>query len=119
MAVVLSLVWPAWLAIARVGVIRLGLPLMIAAPVVWVATEYVRAYMFTGFPWYYLAHTQYRHLPLIQIADFSGSLGLSLLMAVATAFVVDALTLPLLRPSPRGPRLDAPRWPDAPGCSPR
>lgn len=104
MATVLSLVWPLALAITRVGVIRLGLPLMIAAPVVWVATEYVRAYMFTGFPWYYLAHTQYRHPALIQIADFAGSLGLSLLMAAASAFVVDALTLPLLRPSPRGPR---------------
>ena len=105
MALVLSLVWPIFLALARFGVRRLGLPLMIAAPVVWVATEYVRAYMFTGFPWYYLAHSQYRHLPLIQIADFSGSLGLSLLMAVAGAFVVDAMTLPLFRPSPRGPRL--------------
>jgi apolipoprotein N-acyltransferase len=108
MAGVLSLFWPAWLAMTRLGTIRLGLPLMIAAPVVWVASEYVRAYMFTGFPWYYLAHTQYRHLPLIQIADFSGSLGLSLLMATAGAFVVDALTLPLLHPSPRGPRLTRP-----------
>ena len=105
MALVLSTVWPIFLALARLGVGRLGLPLMIAAPVVWVATEYVRAYMFTGFPWYYLAHTQYRHLPLIQIADVSGSLGLSLLMAAASAFVVDAMTLPLFRPTPRGPRL--------------
>ena len=105
MALVLSLVWPIFLAIARFAVRRLGLPLMIAAPIVWVATEYVRAYMFTGFPWYYLAHTQYRHLPLIQIADFSGSLGLSVLIAVASAFVVDAITLPLFRPTPRGPRL--------------
>ncbi len=108
MALVLSLVWPAWLAITRLGVIRLGLPLMVAAPIVWVATEYARAYMFTGFPWYYLAHTQYRHLPLIQVADFAGSLGLSLLMAAAGAFAADALTLPLLRPTPRGPRLTRP-----------
>lgn len=105
MALVLSAVWPIFLALARLGVRRLGLPLMVAAPVVWVATEYVRAYMFTGFPWYYLAHTQYRHLPLIQIADVSGSLGLSLLMAAASAFVVDAMTLPLFRSTPRGPRL--------------
>ena len=29
----------------------------------------------TGFPWYYLGHSQHRFLPLIQIADFAGALG--------------------------------------------
>jgi apolipoprotein N-acyltransferase len=108
MAAVLSLLWPLFLLLARLGVRRLGLPLMIAAPIVWTAIEYVRAYLFTGFPWYYLAHSQYRHLALIQMADVTGSLGLSLLMAGASALVVDALTLPLLRPSTRGPRLTRP-----------
>jgi apolipoprotein N-acyltransferase len=108
MATVLSLVWPIALAITRVGVLRLGLPLMVAGPIVWVATEYVRAYMFTGFPWYYLAHSQWQHIPLIQIADLAGSLGVSLLMAAASAFLADVLTLPLLRPSPKGPRLTRP-----------
>jgi apolipoprotein N-acyltransferase len=108
MAMVLSTLWPLFLAIARVGTQQLKLPLMLAAPIVWVALEYVRAYMFTGFPWYYLAHTQYRQLAFIQIADFSGSLGLSFLMAVSSALVVDILTLPLLRPTPRGPRLTRP-----------
>ncbi len=110
MATVLSLVWPAALAIIRVGVLKLGLPLMVAGPIVWVATEYARAYMFTGFPWYYLAHSQWQHIWLIQVADLTGSLGLSLLMAAASAFVADALTLPLLRPSPKGPRWTRPMW---------
>lgn len=105
MAAVLSTLWPVFLALARLAVLRLKLPLMIAAPIVWVALEYVRAYMLTGFPWYYLAHSQYRILPVIQVADFAGALGLSLIMAAVTAFGVDALTLPLLRPTPRGPRL--------------
>ncbi len=108
MAFALSLLWPAFLAITRHAVGRLDLPVMLVAPIVWTAIEYVRAYLLTGFPWYYLAHSQYRQLALIQVADFAGSLGLSLLMAAANAFVADALTLPLLRPTRRGPRLTRP-----------
>ena len=52
---------------------------MMAAPIVWVGLEYGRAYFLSGFPWYYLAHSQFRHLYLIQIADFASSLGISLL----------------------------------------
>lgn len=107
MATALSLLWPLFLALARAGT-KLGLPLMIAAPVVWTAIEYVRAYLVTGFPWYYLAHSQYRQVVLIQTADFAGALGLSLLMAATSAFVADLLTLPLFRPTPDGPRLARP-----------
>ena len=101
----LSAWWPGFLALARLAVLRLRLPLMIAAPVLWVGLEYVRAYVLTGFPWYYLAHSQHRVLPLIQIADFAGALGVSLLIALVNAWWVDLLTLPLLRPTDRGPRL--------------
>ena len=58
--------------------------------------EYIRAYFLSGFPWYYLAHSQYRRLYLIQVADFTGSLGISLLIVVFNALVVDLLSLPLL-----------------------
>jgi apolipoprotein N-acyltransferase len=105
MALVLSTLWPIFLGLSRLAVNGLGLPVTMAAPIVWTAIEYVRAYMFTGFPWYYLAHTQYRQLPLIQIADFSGALGLTFLMAAASALLADALTLPIFRKTPRGPRL--------------
>ena len=105
MALALSFFWPAFLALTRVGTRRLGLPLMIAAPIVWVALEYVRAYVVTGFPWYYLAHSQHDALPLIQIADLTGSLGVSFVIAVVNAWLADVLTLPLLGPSLSGPRL--------------
>src|SRR5262245_62109082 len=71
MALALSFWWPAFLLICRLGVLRLGLPLMVAAPVVWVGLEFSRAHIFTGFPWYYLAHSQHEMLPLIQISDIS------------------------------------------------
>ena len=89
----------------RLAVHRLKLPLMLGAPIVWVALEYVRAYICTGFPWYYLAHSQHAILPVIQIADFAGSLGVSVVIVVVNAWIVDLLTLPLLRPGTARPRL--------------
>jgi apolipoprotein N-acyltransferase len=105
MAAVLACFWPVFVGLSRWAVFRLRLPLVVAAPIVWVALEYVRAYLVSGFPWYYLAHTQHAFLPLIQVADLTGSLGLSLLVAVVNAWVVELMTLPLLRQTPRGSRL--------------
>ncbi len=96
MALVFSLWWPGFLALTRWAVFRLQLPLILAAPIIWVGGEFLRAYFLSGFPWYYLAHSQFRRLYLIQIADFTGSLGISFLIAVVNALVVDLLTLPLL-----------------------
>jgi len=100
MALFLSAWWPAFLFLARFARRRLDLPIMLAAPVLWVALEYVRAYVLTGFPWYYLAHSQYRQVYLTQVADFSGALGLSFVIAMTNAFWVDLVTLPLLRAKP-------------------
>ena len=108
MALALSAFWPAFLALTRLAVRRLDLPLMLAAPVVWVGLEYVRAFILSGFPWYYLAHSQHAVLPVIQAADLTGSLGVSFVIAVVNAWVVDLITLPLLRPTADGPRLTGP-----------
>jgi len=105
MAFVLSLWWPAFVALTRLAVLRLRLPLIIAAPILWVGLEYSRQYAFTGFPWYYLAHSQHQVLPVIQIADFSGALGISWLIATVNAWCTDLFTLPLFQPTPQGPRL--------------
>lgn len=103
---VFALWWPLFLALARWARFRLGVPLILAAPIAWVTTEYLRAYFLTGFPWYYLAHSQYRYLYVIQISDITGSLGVSLLIAMANAWLVELATTPLLRSAPgRPPRL--------------
>jgi apolipoprotein N-acyltransferase len=94
-----------FLALTRWAHFRLRVPLIVAAPIIWVAVEYMRAYFLTGFPWYYLAHSQFRYLNVIQIADITGSLGVSLLIAIVNAWVVDLMTLPLLRPTSGGSRL--------------
>ncbi|WP_165224987.1 apolipoprotein N-acyltransferase [Aquisphaera insulae] len=105
MATFLSLWWPTVLGLCRLAVFRLRIPLLIAAPIVWVALEYFRAHVLTGFPWYYLGHSQYRFLTLIQIADTTSALGISFLVVMVNACVVDLMTLPLLYATPRGPRL--------------
>ena len=79
MALVFSLWWPGFLALAAGPSFafrsRSSWPLPSSGSV----GEYLRAYFLSGFPWYYLAHSQFRHLYVIQIADFTGSLGISLL----------------------------------------
>ncbi|WP_165249700.1 apolipoprotein N-acyltransferase [Paludisphaera soli] len=105
MALIFSAWWPGFLALTRHAVFTLKIPLMMAAPILWVGLEHVRAFILSGFPWYYLGHSQYRAIPLIQIADVTGALGLSFLIVMVNALIVDLLTLPLLRRSPSGPRL--------------
>ena len=105
MSLVFSCWWPLFMVVARLAVFRLRLPLIVAAPIVWVGLEFGRAYFLSGFPWYYLAHSQFRNLYLIQIADFASSLGISLLIAIVNAMVVDLTMLPLLARSRRGVRL--------------
>ncbi|SIO14183.1 apolipoprotein N-acyltransferase [Singulisphaera sp. GP187] len=109
MALALSVWWPGFLLLARLSVLRLRIPLMVAAPLIWVGLEFVRAHILTGFPWYYLAHTQHRALPLIQIADMTGALGVSVLIALVNAWLVDLRTVPLLESTPRGDRLARPQ----------
>jgi apolipoprotein N-acyltransferase len=64
-----------------------GIPLLISFPVSWVALEYLRAYLLTGFPWALLGYTQYRTLPLIQIADLTGVYGVSFLILLVNVLL--------------------------------
>ena len=109
LAVIFSFWWPGFLLLARVAVFRLRIPLMMAAPILWVGLEYIRAHLLTGFPWYYLGHSQFRFLALIQVADVTSALGISFLIALVNAWCVDLLSLPLLRRSARGTRLTGPQ----------
>lgn len=89
-SIVLSLVMASYLALyvasavalARFGENR-GIPLPLGLPISWVALEFLRAFFLTGFPWATFGYTQYRTLPLIQIADITGVYGLSFLLVLA------------------------------------
>ena len=49
-------------------------------PSVWVLLEYIRSHLFTGFPWALMGFSQYKNLPVIQIADITGAWGVSFLV---------------------------------------
>ncbi|MEW5735230.1 MAG: apolipoprotein N-acyltransferase [Thermodesulfobacteriota bacterium] len=59
-------------------------------PVFWTALEYVRMFLFTGFPWCLLGYSQAENLTLVQAADLFGVFGLSFALALgnAAAFVL-------------------------------
>ncbi len=54
-------------------------------PVFWVAADFLRSFLFTGFPWELLGYSQYRRLHLIQLSDIFGVYGLSGLVALTNA----------------------------------
>jgi apolipoprotein N-acyltransferase len=69
--------------------LRRGWPMMLVLPLVWVACEYLRAYVLGGFPWFFLAHSQYQEIHLIQIADATGVYGLSFFVAMVNGALID------------------------------
>jgi len=58
---------------------------MFMAPVIWVALEIFRAYFLSGFPWALLGYSQYKVLPVIQIADLVGVYGVSFFIVLINA----------------------------------
>jgi apolipoprotein N-acyltransferase len=54
-------------------------------PLFWVGTEFLRSFLFTGFPWELLGYSQYEQLHLIQLTDIVGVYGLSGMIACANA----------------------------------
>lgn len=61
--------------------------LFILIPALWVCLEYIRSNLFTGFPWELIAYSQYKSLHIIQVADISGSYGLSFLITLSNTAV--------------------------------
>ena len=69
---------------------------------VWVALEMIVARLFSGFPWNLLGVSQYRILPLIQIASITGVCGLSFLVAWTSVSLLCAASVIIHRPKLRG-----------------
>ncbi|MCC7086005.1 MAG: apolipoprotein N-acyltransferase [Pirellulales bacterium] len=78
---------PTFVWLARVAVHRLGISVVIAAPVVWTGLELTRGHLLSGFTMASLSHTQIHWLAVIQGADVIGDYGISGLIMFAAACI--------------------------------
>lgn len=67
-----------------------SLPVLMALPALWTLQEWVRGWIFTGFPWLDISYSQVGG-PLAGYAPLLGSYGVSWLTAVVSAAIVAAL----------------------------
>lgn len=77
-------------SIARLGEL-VGIKAAFTLPVAWIAFDFIRSFLFSGFAWAMLGHSQFRTLPLIQIADLAGVYGITLLIVLANIVLHRAL----------------------------
>jgi len=70
---------------------RTGWPFWLHLPATWVAAEWLRNYLFTGFPWGNLGYTQARTLPVAQLSAAVGVYGVAALVVLVNAAVAEAL----------------------------
>ena len=59
----------------------------------WVALEYARSYIMTGFPWCLLGYSQYSRLPIIQISDVAGVYSISFIIVLVNFALYNAASL--------------------------
>ncbi len=65
------------------------LPSLVTAPCIWTSLEFIRSYALTGFPWSSLGYSQYKFLPVIQVADITGIYGISFLIVALNGMIAD------------------------------
>ncbi|MBW2477972.1 MAG: apolipoprotein N-acyltransferase [Deltaproteobacteria bacterium] len=60
-------------------------------PVVWVAMEFLRAFLLTGFPWAQLGYSQQPWLVMIQSADLFGVYGVTFLLVLSGTVLAESI----------------------------
>ncbi len=70
-----------------------GYPYAMTLPVLWVAMEFLREFLLTGFPWATLGYSQHDWLTTIQSADLFGVYGLSFLIVFCNAAFAESLQM--------------------------
>ena len=83
---------------------RHGIGLTWSLPVTWVACEFLRGTVMTGFPWLFVAHGFYEQLSLIQISDLVGAYGVSFVALMVNGTLAEFV---LRRWPGAGPRIRA------------
>ncbi len=88
LALYLGLYWPLAAWAVRTGR-RATISPIWTLPAVWVACEFLRGWVMTGFPWLYLAHAFSKHIAFIQICDLVGAYGVTFLAVMVNAVIVE------------------------------
>lgn len=73
----------AW--VARLAGRTMEPALIVVIPLLWVGFEYLRSSLFGGFPWNAVGISQYRNLPVIQVAEIMGVYGVSAVVMLMNA----------------------------------
>jgi len=74
--------------------------ILLVDPLLWVGTEYIRGWIFSGFAWNFLGVSQVKNTALIQVASVAGVYGVSALLVVvngAVTSLVERAASPLVR----------------------
>jgi apolipoprotein N-acyltransferase len=70
---------------------RFGIPLYLSAPPIWVLLEYIRGFLLSGFPWSFLAHSQFNFLPILQVISITGAYFLSFLIVAVNCLIYEGM----------------------------
>ncbi len=94
LAVYLSLYWAVFGGVLAAVPSDSGARHVIVAASLWVALEFLRGALFTGFPWNLLGYSQFQVRPVNQIAAVTGVYGVSFVVMAANAGLARALRGP-------------------------
>jgi apolipoprotein N-acyltransferase len=83
-----ALLWPLLFFCLRYC-IRKKIPLFITAAILVVGIERMQGIFLGGFFWRFLAHSQYKNITIIQIADIFGAGGVSFLIAMVNGIIAE------------------------------
>ena len=91
----LAFFWVLFVGLSRTAVYRIGIPVILAAPITWCGLEWIRKnFVFGGVAFASLEHTQYLNTTLIQIADILGEYGVGMFIVFMGACFGQLLPIP-------------------------
>lgn len=68
-----------------------GISRVVSAPAAWIVLEWSRTFFPAAFPWGFIGYSQFEVLPVVQVVDLAGIYGLSALIVLVNAALVEFL----------------------------
>jgi len=93
LALYLAIYLPLFIWLTRTATRQFRVPLLLAAPTIWVGLEALRGWVLTGFSMALLGHTQIDWLPVVQISDLGGAYAVSFLVMLVAAALAEMIPL--------------------------